>query len=117
MPLLIDNDVAQQVLDMPSALEALETAFAEEARGRAVNRTKSILHVPHDEPDFWYNYVSMEGAVRCMHVAGIRIRSDVRDRRTEVLPGQLPKLDEKFAGEPGKYCGLILLFSTFTGEL
>ena len=117
MTLRIANEVQEQVFDVAGAMEVLEFALAEEARGNAANRNKSIFHVPQPDPEFWYNYVSMEGAVRELHVAAIRIRSDVQDRRKEVLPGSLPRYDTKFAGEPGKYCGLVLLFSTLTGEL
>lgn len=117
MTLLINNESQAQLLNEDIVIDVLEDAFREEAKGAAVNRNKAVFHVPHSTKDFWYNYVSMEGAIQRFGVVAVRIRSDVNDRRTVFLNGAARNLKGKFAGEPGKYCGLVLLFSSVTGEL
>ena len=98
-------------------LDVLELGFKEEATGGAVNRNKAVFHLAHPQEDFWYNYVSMEGAVQSLGVVALRMRSDVSGRRQVVVDGALQKSKIKFAGRPGYFCGLIFLFSAVSGEL
>ncbi len=112
MPLLINNDVAKDLLTMEACIEALEEAFREEGEGSAANRTKSNIHIPTKDAERWYRYCTMEGGLRQSGVAAIRIKSDVvswplyHGIRREI----------KYCVRPGKFCGLILLFSVENGE-
>jgi hypothetical protein len=54
MPLLIDNEVAGEILSMKDCVEALESAFREEGDGSAANRTKSNIHIPTKQEEKWY---------------------------------------------------------------
>ena len=112
MTLLIDNDAAKELLTMEACIEALEEAYREEGEGSGANRTKSNIQVPTESPDFWYRYCSMEGGLRKAGVVGIRIKSDMVSWPT--LYGKVRT--QWHCVEPGRYCGLILLFSARNGE-
>ena len=53
MPLLINNEVAGEILSMKDCVEALESAFREEGDGSAANRTKSNIHIPTKQEEKW----------------------------------------------------------------
>lgn len=114
MPLLINNEEAAQTVSMPVCMDLLERVYREEAQGSAANRTKSNIHIPTENPNQWYRYCSMEGGIRSLGVVAIRIKSDLVSwieeeggRRRSIW----------WNSRPGKYCGLILLFSSKSGEL
>lgn len=113
MTLLIDNEVSSQMLNMSDCLRVLVEAFKEEGRGEAAGRNKSSIHVPTSRPEEWYRYCSMEGASRALQVAAIRIKTDV----VSWPKGHGGIREFKWTGRPGKFGGLILLYSTETGEL
>lgn len=112
MALLINNDVAKELLTMQDCVEALEEACREEGEGSGTNRTKSNIQIPTENPDYWYRYCSMEGGLRKAGVVGIRIKSDMVS--WPVMFGKVRTLWH--CVEPGRYCGLILLFSARNGE-
>ncbi len=112
MTLLINNDVAKELLTMEACMEALEEAYKEEGEGSGTNRTKSNIQIPTENPDYWYRYCSMEGGLRKAGVVGIRIKSDMVS--WPVMFGKVRTLWH--CVEPGRYCGLILLFSARNGE-
>src|SRR5712691_1274791 len=112
MTLLINNELAKEILTMEACIEALEEAYREEGEGSGANRTKSNIQIPTESPDFWYRYCSMEGGLRKAGVVGIRIKSDMVSWPT--LYGKVRTLWH--CVEPGRYCGLILLFSARNGE-
>ena len=113
MALLIDNDVSARLLNMSDCVRVLTEAFMEEGRGEATGRNKSSIHVPTSRSNEWYRYASMEGASRALKVAAIRIKSDI----VSWPVGKGGVREFKWTGRPGKFGGLILLFSTETGEL
>jgi ornithine cyclodeaminase/alanine dehydrogenase-like protein (mu-crystallin family) len=112
MTLLINNEVAKELLTMGDCIEALEEAYKEEGEGSGTNRTKSNIQVPTENPDYWYRYCSMEGGLRKAGVVGIRIKSDMVS--WPVMHGKVRTLWH--CVEPGRYCGLILLLSARNGE-
>jgi alanine dehydrogenase len=113
MPLLINNEEAEQTVSMPVCMDLLEKVYREEAQGSATNRKKSNIHMPTDDPNQWYRYCSMEGGIRSLGVAAIRIKSDMVSWMEE--GGHRRSI--WWNSRPGKYCGLILLFSAKNGEL
>lgn len=113
MPLLINNAEAAQVLAMPACMELLEKVYHEQGEGSAAMRTKSNIHIPTESPDRWYRYCSMEGGIRSLGVAAVRIKSDMVSWRQE---GD-HRRSVWWNSRPGRYCGLILLFSSRNGEL
>ena len=111
--LVIDRHVAQEVLSPEAVLSALEEAYKEEGLGSAVNRTKANILVPTPDHDVWYRYCTMEGGIQGMGVVAIRIKSDiVRDYSAFGSARQ-----DWHCGFPGRFFGLILLFSASDGTL
>lgn len=114
MTLLINNDVVAQVLKMPEAIEALESAYRQHVMGQAVCRPRVDIQIDRPEgekADGVYQWGTMEGGSQHGYFA-IRMKSDIiyEQRRGEVIT------QEKFCKEPGLYCGLIFLTSTLNGE-
>jgi alanine dehydrogenase len=113
MALLINNDVAAELINMQSCLEALESVIEEQGKGEATDRNKSSIHVPTDDAGLWYRYCSMEGASRRRRVVAIRIKSDMIS--WPEINGRVR--ETKYTVAPGVYGGLVLLFSAGNGEL
>jgi alanine dehydrogenase len=113
MALLINNEVAAELISMQACLEALESVLKEQGRGEAADRNKSSIHVPTDDAGLWYRYCSMEGASRGLRVVAIRIKSDMIS--WPEVNGRVR--ETKHTLTPGLYGGLVLLFSAGTGEL
>ncbi|MEE8074773.1 MAG: hypothetical protein V3T60_04015 [Candidatus Binatia bacterium] len=111
--LLIDRHVAEEVLEPETCLAILEKAYKEEGMGSAVNRTKANILVPTPDPNTWYRYCSMEGGIRGLEVAAIRIKSDMVSHYS---PFGKARVDWQ-CGFPGRFFGLILLFSAKDGTL
>jgi alanine dehydrogenase len=112
MTLLLDNEQVASVLDMPSCIERLAESFHELAEGRAVSRPRSDIFGPSDDRGR-YVFKTMDGMLPARGVAALRLNSDViRWRPTE---GGVRK-EKHRAAAGGRYVGLVLLFSTTTGE-
>lgn len=104
--LFIDNDVARQVLTVDDCSAVVEDAYREFGLGRAT-ASRASHYVPRPDGRGWYTWDPMAAAIPKLGVLAIRIKSDV-------LPpteGQV----KKYCVAPGKFCGLILLFSTEDG--
>jgi ornithine cyclodeaminase/alanine dehydrogenase-like protein (mu-crystallin family) len=115
MTLLLTNDEVERVITMRECLDVMERAYAELGRGIGVSRTVSQIFSPtaHAE-DALYSFKSMDGVAPFLGVAAIRLTSEIltwpRDasgRAKKVRIGAAPN---------GRYIGLVLLFSTTTGE-
>lgn len=112
MTLLLNNDDVRQVLDADLALAALEEAFREEGNQAAGNRTKSTVHIPSPQPDHWYRFRSMEGGLRKKAVLAMRIKSEIAHWPTRF--GK--RRQDLYSVRPGRFSGLVLLFSAENGE-
>jgi alanine dehydrogenase len=110
--LYLSNDDVAKVLDVQSCVTALENAYKDLALGEAVNRPKTYLVVP-GEAGVSYSYCTMEGADRNLGVVAIRMKSDMN----LYVEAYGKRRHEKWASMPGKFCGLVLLFSSRSGEL
>jgi len=111
--LLIDRHMAEELLDPDECMAVLEAAYKEEGMGSAVNRTKANILIPSADPDLWYRYCTMEGGIRVMEVVAIRIKSDMVRYYTAFGKERT----DWYCGFPGRFCGLILLFSAKDGTL
>src|SRR5436309_15691270 len=69
--LLISDEEVRQVLALRDCIEALERAFAEEARGIAVNRPRTRYKVPPDPDNPGYMANILAGAVPGCGVAAL----------------------------------------------
>ncbi|MBI4483127.1 MAG: ornithine cyclodeaminase family protein [Acidobacteria bacterium] len=111
--LLISREESEAVLTPEICMEVLERAYREEGAGSAVNRTKANILIPTQSPDRWYRYCTMEGGIGGMQVAAIRIKSDLLHHYS--VDGH-PRIDWHCV-VPGRFFGLILLFSAEDGAL
>jgi ornithine cyclodeaminase/alanine dehydrogenase-like protein (mu-crystallin family) len=108
--LLIDNETARRLLSADEAYTAVREALERESRGAAVNR-RGIIHtqLPDEVGGDWHRFRITEGTVEDLGVAVVRINSQVVS-----FTG---RSQNWYAGEPGRFCGLILLYSTHSGVL
>jgi len=109
--LLISDAEVKQVLKMRECIEAMERAFAEEAREFAVNRPRTRYKVPPglDKPGYMANIIP--GAVPSSGVAALRYDSTIVQER--VVAGT-KRMD--FPSPMKRSWGFVLLFSLQTGE-
>lgn len=120
MTLLLNNEEIESVLSMKVCMEALEVLYKEFGEDNAGSFPRQDVHVPTkdraeypDAPVAHY-MKTMGGASSSFGVSAVRMSSDV-----VALPfvnGKLRRV--KIPAAPGgKYLGLILLYSSETGEL
>ncbi|MFQ5902159.1 MAG: ornithine cyclodeaminase family protein [Candidatus Binatia bacterium] len=105
--LLLNNQDVARVLTMPLCLEALEGVFREIAIDDAVGMGRIDLYVPSGEPAPYYRWALMAGGSKKDGVVCARMISDMVSWPIEY--GQ--RRENKYAREPGTYCGLLFLFS------
>jgi len=112
MTLILNNAEITELLPVQDCLARLEETYREMGRGQTGNRPRSDIYGPvHDNGR--YIFKSMDGLLPRFEVAAIRLNSDVI--RWQHGPHGLRK-DKQPTAPGGKFCGLILLFSTRTGE-
>jgi len=123
MPLLITVDESREVLTMEETLDVLERAYTALGQGEAVNaptggRMDVAVPLPDGSPGLLFpgtSYVfgSLQAAIRPLGVFAIRFKSDMVYSITEGAY----RTREKYCVEPGRYCGVVLVFSIWNGEL
>ncbi len=112
MTLLLDNDEIAALLHIDQCIERLHESYVELAERRAISRPRSDMFGPSDE-NGRYVFKTMDGMLPIREVAVLRLNSDVI--RWRVAKDGVRKEKHPAAGN-GKYVGLVLLFSTRTGE-
>lgn len=114
MTLILNNDDIGRVLLVGDCIQVMEDAYIELAEGRGATRRRSDIITPAaNRPDHIYVLKSMDGVVPKLGVGAIRLNSDIISYETKV--GTLRR--KKVPAAPGnRYVGLVLLFSTETGE-
>jgi alanine dehydrogenase len=110
--LLISNEDTKQVLDMKIAMDAVWGAYNEFWKDEAVCRPRIDIRIPVSDPKRFYQFGTMEGGSTSGYFA-TRIKSDVIFE--DVYGGTQTR--EWYNTRPGKFCGLVLLFSIENGEL
>lgn len=113
MPLLIDNRIAEDALNMPDAIRAMESALEQLAEGQAVYQPRTDLWSPTATVGDYFRWGSLLGAIKDPPILSFRFKLDIM--KWEAYNGAVT--EEWFNVEPGKYCGVILLVDTRTGEL
>lgn len=105
MPLLLSTDDTKQLITMREAIDLLDEAYRALAKHDGVHRPRSDMQVPlRPGEDYWL--ATMEGASRVHGLAAIRLRSD-----------RFSTSGKKWAGRPGMFCGLALLYDMESGGL
>jgi alanine dehydrogenase len=110
--LVLNNDEISQLLTVEDCLARLDETYRDLGDGRVVNRPRSDSYsLP--EPEGRYVFKTMDGIVPRYGVAALRLCSDVirwKSGPAGVTKQKLP------LGPGGNWVGLVLLFSTRTGE-
>src|SRR5437588_6204009 len=113
MTLILSNNDVEKLLTMSECIDVLEEAYIELAEGRGVNRTRSDCITPTANPDAVYGLKSMDGVIPKFGIGAIRINSDIvtfPKKGNNIVREKVP------AAPNGRYTGLVLLFSSDTGE-
>ncbi len=114
MTLILSNDDVERLLTMPDCIEVLEDAYVELAAGRGISRTRSDCIAPTSyADDAVYGLKSMDGVLPKLGISAIRINSDIV---TNPMIGNTRRRVKVPAAPGERYVGLVLLFSTDTGE-
>lgn len=108
MTLILSNQDAEELLPMGDCIAALEEAYRELAYERAANAQRSDALCPTSHPGAVYSLKLMGGVIPSLGVSALRLNSDIIS---------FGERQVKFPLAPGnRYTGLVLLFSTQTGE-
>ena len=111
---IFDNDDVQRVLSMGACLQAIEEAYRDFGQGAAVNIPRADMLTPHPQPEYFYEFKTMSGAVPRFDICALRLSSSVIAWPT--ILGTYRK--EKVPAAPGaRWLGLIMLFRITNGEL
>jgi ornithine cyclodeaminase/alanine dehydrogenase-like protein (mu-crystallin family) len=111
--LILNNNDVRAVLDMNVCLDALDGVYQELLVGEAVSMGRIDLYVPSlrtENP--YYRWSVMTGGSRKERLVCTRMMSDVVAWNRSY--GHVR--EDKYAREPGTYCGFMLLFSAEDGQ-
>lgn len=110
--LILSNDEIESLLTMDDAMRLLEKAYRAQAEGKATYRPRADLYVPSPAEGGVYAFKSMDGGMADPPVVALRLNSDVIhwERRGDTL------VKDKLPRAGGQWVGLVLLFSSATGE-
>jgi alanine dehydrogenase len=113
MTLILSNDDVEKLLTMHECIEVLEDVYIELSAGRGVNRIRSDCLVPVARMDALYSLKSMDAVIPKLGVGAVRIDSDIVTwprQGTNMRRVKVPSAPN------GRYVGLVLLFSSESGE-
>ena len=114
MTLILNNSQIADLVSMQDCIDVLEDAFIELAEGRGAYRRRSDICTPSTHPSGgMYALKSMDGVVPKLGVGAIRLNSDILTFPTISDVKRRVKVP---AAPNERYTGLVLLFSTSTGE-
>lgn len=114
MTLILSNAEIERILEMADVVAVLEDAYLELAEGRAVTRQRSDCITPTRRNDqALYGLKSMDAVIPKLGVGAVRINSDIVT--WPMVEGKRRRV--KVPAAPNeRYVGLVLLFSSETGE-
>src|SRR5204863_6448243 len=115
MTLLLSNNDVERALVMRDCIDVLEEAYKELGEGVGVSRTVSQIFTRTDHsPEALYTLKSMDGVAPFAGLAAIRLTSEILTWPTDAQ-GRAKKV--RIGAAPGgRFVGLVMLFSTTTGE-
>ena len=116
MTLVVSNEDLERVLTMDDALAVLEEMYRDYGEGRAVNGPRVDVvaaSATGDGQAAHYGLKTMAGVFPRSEVGAIRLNSDLV---TWPVQDGLKRRVKVPAAPGGRWCGLVLLFSTRTGE-
>ncbi|MBT7768415.1 MAG: ornithine cyclodeaminase family protein, partial [Rhodospirillales bacterium] len=113
MTLILNNAEIEGLLEMGECISVLEDAYQELDAGRGINRQRTDSLAPIGDSDAVYSLKTMDGVIPKLGVSAVRINSDVVT--WPEVEGKRRRV--KVPAAPGeRYVGLVLLFSSITGE-
>jgi alanine dehydrogenase len=111
--LILSNEEIESFLSIKTCIAALENAYRSWDKGTAINRPRTDLVLPSATESGVYAFKSMEAGLYDPPIVAMRINSDIirwRQQGNRTIKTKIPSA-------PGdKYVGLVMLFSTITGE-
>ena len=110
--LILSNEDIEKLLPVGACLEVLEEAYRDLGNGMAATVPRYDVFSPTN-PDEFYEYKTMSGVLPNRKIAALRLNSSVvkwYEKAGGVRKDKLP-----VAGGD-RYVGLVMLFSTETGE-
>ena len=113
MTLLLSNEDVEAALQMPDCLDALEIAYRDLGSRQGGNGLRSEVLTPTIRDDALYSLLTMSGVVPRFGIGAVRINSDILTWPTSPSGSRRVKVP---AAPNDRYVGLVLLFSTHTGE-
>jgi alanine dehydrogenase len=113
MTLLLSNEDVEAALGIADTLEAMEIAYRELEDARGVNGVRSEILTPTARSDALHSLLTMQGVIPKFGVGAVRINSDILTWPREAEGLRRVKVP---AAPNERYVGLVLLFSTATGE-
>lgn len=113
MTLLLSNDDVEAALSMPDCLEAMEVAYRDLGSMQGGNGIRSEILTPTVRKDALYSLLTMSGVVPRFGIGAVRINSDILTWPSSPAGPRRVKVP---AAPNGRYAGLVLLFSTDSGE-
>src|SRR5882724_11656825 len=113
MTLLLSNEDVEAALQMPDCLEAMEIAYRDLGTMQGANGLRSEVLTPTSREDALYSLLTMSGVVPRFGIGAVRIDSDILTWPSSRSGQRRVKVP---AAPNERYVGLVLLFSTHTGE-
>ncbi len=113
MTLLLSNEDVEAALKMPDCLDAMEIAYRDLGTMQGGNGLRSEVLTPTLRDDALYSLLTMSGVVPRFNIGAVRIDSDILTWPSSGAGTRRVKVP---AAPNGRYVGLVLLFSTHTGE-
>ena len=110
--LILSNEDIEKILPVGTCMDVLEEAYRDLGNGMAATVPRYDVFSP-TKPNEFYEYKTMSGVLPGRNIAALRLNSSVvkwYEKAGGIRKDKLP-----VAGG-GKYVGLVMLFSTETGE-
>jgi alanine dehydrogenase len=110
--LFLNNADVLQVLNMADCVRVHEEGEVELAKGELAARPRFDTIVTTPSPEHFYRWGTVEAASKALQTQAIRLKSDIiyYEQSGDNL------VEEKYAGRPGLFCGLVMLFDTSDGS-
>lgn len=114
MTLVLNDEDVGRLLTMEAAIDAIEEAYKDLARGVAVNAPRRDSFLGSSHPRGYYSFKTIEGGSERLGVVAQRINSDLI---TYPMVDGVRRRVKVPAAPGGRYVGLVFLYSTETLEL
>ncbi len=112
--LILTNEDVEQILEMSECIDALEAAYRDFGNGDATEIPRQDLLVENPRPEAVHAFKTMSGSWPQAGITALRLNSDIV---TWPMVNGAPRRVKLPVSDGGRYNGMVLLFSTDTGQL